>query len=228
MTAIDLITRAFRTAGVYGSGETPSADDAADALAVLNEMLDSWSVARLYVYQLITDSLPATLGKSVYTLGTSGDFNTTRPTQITSVIYTAGSIDYTVDPITDNDFASIPYKAAAGIPCAYNYEPSLPLASLSLYPVPGVAGTIKVQSPKQLTQFAALNTDVQFPPGYQTAIRLSLAVELCSEFNMPVPAVLGMRATKAVAKIRRMNVRVPTLAIDLGRSTSRNILTGFR
>jgi hypothetical protein len=42
VTAHDVITRALRFAGVLASGETPAADDAADALTSLNLMLAGW------------------------------------------------------------------------------------------------------------------------------------------------------------------------------------------
>lgn len=41
--AQDTITRALRLIGVIEAGETPSAEDATDALATLNEMLHGWA-----------------------------------------------------------------------------------------------------------------------------------------------------------------------------------------
>jgi hypothetical protein len=227
MTAIDLITRALRTIGVYGSGETPSAEDAQDSLAALNEMIDSWSANRLYLYQIVTNEFSAVVGKSVYSVGVGGDFNMTRPTALTGANYFIDPIDYQMRETTNKAFADIPYKAALGIPEIFNYEPSFPLGSLSLWPTPGVAGTIKIQSPQQLTQFPDLTTDVAFPPGYQKAIRMVLCVALCNEFNVPLSAQLSASANGAIKRIRRMNVSVPLLDLHASAGNSRNILTGF-
>ena len=41
-TARDLVTMSLRTLGVLHSGETPSAEEANDGLATLNQMLNSW------------------------------------------------------------------------------------------------------------------------------------------------------------------------------------------
>lgn len=41
-TARDLITMSLRSIGVLHSGETPSAEEANDGLATLNQMLNSW------------------------------------------------------------------------------------------------------------------------------------------------------------------------------------------
>jgi hypothetical protein len=227
MTAIDLITRALRTIGVYGVGETVDAADAQDALAGLNEMLDSWNAARLFVYQIVTTSLPAVVSQSVYTVGASGDFNMTRPTAITGVNYSVGPIDYTLKQTTIKAFADIPYKAASGTPETYSYLPSFPLGALSLWPTPGVAGTIKIQSPQQLTQFPDLTTEIDMPPGYQKAIRMGLCVALCDEFRMPVTAQLSAAANGAIKRVRRMNVEVPLLNVGSVSGNSRNIITGF-
>lgn len=211
MTPIDLITRALRTAGVYGQNEIVSAADLSDSFAVLNEMLDSWSTARLYVYQLQTDTLTSTGGKQVYTMGVGGDFNVTRPTQVSSVVYTSGGVDYTLLPMDRKDFNDISFKAQNGIPAVFDYETSYPLGKLYLWPIPNDGGTIKVDSPQQLTQFATPTTDVKFPPGYQTAIRLSLAIELAQEFRMPVANELSVRAGRALRRIRRLNFTTPAL-----------------
>jgi hypothetical protein len=43
-TAHDVITRALRTIGALAAGETADADDAQDALLVLNQMLAGWEI----------------------------------------------------------------------------------------------------------------------------------------------------------------------------------------
>ena len=49
-TAGDQINAALRLIGQLAEGETPSAATSQDALAALNQMLDSWSIERLSVY----------------------------------------------------------------------------------------------------------------------------------------------------------------------------------
>lgn len=227
MTPIDLITRALRTAGVYGQNEIVSAPDLSDSFAVLNEMLDSWSTARLYAYQLQTDVLVATPGKQIYTMGTGGDFNVTRPTQVSSVVYTSGTVDYTLWPMDRKNFNDISIKSQPGIPAVFDYEPTFPLGRLYLWPIPADGGTLKVDSPQQLTQFATPTTDVKFPPGYQEAIRLSLAVALAQEFRMPVSNELSIRTGRALRRIRRLNFTTPTLDARPLQSEQFDINSGF-
>jgi hypothetical protein len=43
-TALDIVTRALRSLRVLASGDTPSADEAADGLTALNDMLFAWRI----------------------------------------------------------------------------------------------------------------------------------------------------------------------------------------
>jgi len=50
VTAGDQINAALRLIGQLAEGETPSAETSQDALAALNQMIDSWSIERLSVF----------------------------------------------------------------------------------------------------------------------------------------------------------------------------------
>ena len=49
-TALDLITGALRDINALESGEVPTAQDANDALQVLNDLLESWSIEKLFIF----------------------------------------------------------------------------------------------------------------------------------------------------------------------------------
>lgn len=80
-TAFDLIKLALKVAGPLAVGQTPSAEDANDALALLNSMLASWQQKRLLVYHMLDVGTPAT-GARFYTIGPGGDFDAVRPDRI--------------------------------------------------------------------------------------------------------------------------------------------------
>jgi hypothetical protein len=46
----DQINGALRVLGILAEGETPSAATSQDALAALNQMIDSWNTERLSVF----------------------------------------------------------------------------------------------------------------------------------------------------------------------------------
>ncbi len=68
-TALDLITGALRNINALESGETPNAQDASDALQVLNDLLESWSIEKLLIFSNTENILNWTPGKYQYTVG---------------------------------------------------------------------------------------------------------------------------------------------------------------
>lgn len=68
-TALDLINGALRALNVLEGGETLDASSAADALQVLNDMLEGWSQDKLMVFSSVENILTFTAGKYQYTVG---------------------------------------------------------------------------------------------------------------------------------------------------------------
>lgn len=68
-SAQDLITGALRNINVLAAAETPSPSDSADALQVLNDLLESWSIDHLIIYSVVENILNFTAGQYQYTIG---------------------------------------------------------------------------------------------------------------------------------------------------------------
>lgn len=68
-TALDLITGALRNINALEAGETPTAQDANDAMQVLNDMLESWSIEKLLVFASTENVLSFNPGQYQYTIG---------------------------------------------------------------------------------------------------------------------------------------------------------------
>lgn len=68
-TAFDLITGAMRSINALEAGETPNANDASDAMQVLNDLLESWSTDKLFVYSSVENILTWVPGQYQYTVG---------------------------------------------------------------------------------------------------------------------------------------------------------------
>lgn len=68
-SGLDIITGALRNIGALEAGETPNAQDAQDALQVLNDLLESWSIDKLLVYSSVENILTLTPGQYQYTVG---------------------------------------------------------------------------------------------------------------------------------------------------------------
>lgn len=230
MKAIDLLTRALRAVGNVGSGETPNADDMNTALLALNDMLDSWSLSKLFVYQLLEENFPLTAGKGVYSVGAGGDFNTTRATTIGSAYVRLGVTDYPVEMIDNDAYSNIGLKASFNsIPQYIYYNPSQPLGEINLWPVPQAGLTLYMQSPKQLMQFPDLTTDIILPPGYAEGVRYALLPRLAAEGLGTVNAEQVKLSESSVERIKTLNSNVPVLkpAYRKGGSGRFNIFRGY-
>lgn len=228
MKAITLITRAMKAAGVISSEETPQSSDTSDALTVLNAMLDSWSVSRLYIYQLLEENFPLTIGQTTYTMGPGGNFNTTRPNDIQSLYVRYNGIDYPIKQIDNDAYSDIALKnTIAGIPQFMYYDPQNPTGELNFWPAPFANMSVYIQTPSQMTQFHDLVTDVAFPAGYQEAITYSLALRIAAEWGLPPNPSLMQLAEHAVARLQTNNSAAPVLKPDFTTGNGRfNIYRG--
>ena len=206
-TAQDLIYGAMQSLGVMGDGDVPTAAEYADGLTLLNEMLESWTVDRMMVYQILSENFPVTGGVASYTIGPSATFNTARPVNIANA-YLRGlnNIDYPLQIIPQESYANIQLKSVqTNIPYSLYYDNAYPQATITLYPVPSIGGTLYINSWKQLQQFASLSDAVTLPPGYKEAIRYSLALRLSPQYGVnPPPQVVSLAAT-SVARVKRIN-----------------------
>lgn len=222
-----MLTRALRAVGNVGSGETPNADDINTALLAVNDMLDSWSVSRLYVYQLLEESFPLVAGKGTYLIGATGDFVTARPTAVDSAYVRMSNIDYPLNEITNDAFSNIGMKTGfSGIPQFYFYNSLMPNGELNFWPCPQASLTLFLQSPKQLTQFPDLVTDIAFPPGYAEAIRYALMPRLAAEGLGMLNAEQKELSSSSVERIKALNSNVPVLRPAYSQGGRFNIFAG--
>lgn len=60
MTNNEVITKALQKIGIVPAGESPTADDASDALSILNQMMYQWSVSDMDLHWAPQDTLSAT------------------------------------------------------------------------------------------------------------------------------------------------------------------------
>lgn len=68
-TALDLIIGALREINSLEAGEVPNADDADDALQTLNDMLESWTIEKLFVFSSTENRFVFNPGTYQYTIG---------------------------------------------------------------------------------------------------------------------------------------------------------------
>lgn len=214
-TANDIINRALRSLSVIGQGESADADQAADALVSLNDMVAAWANESLMLYQVSQDVITLVPSKKDYTIGEGAyDVNSVRPMRIEGAFIRQGGEDIPVTIVDRAAYRSIAQKSTQSTyPQWLYYDAGYPASTIRLWETPSTAYSLYVDSLKPLTSFATLGAAVSLPPGYERALRLNLAVELMPEYQVRNDKI-DMMAREAKAGIKRVNQK-PIYA-DLG------------
>ena len=217
-TANQIITDALKKLGVWQKGETIDADEGADGLRALNLMIDSWSNEDLMLYQQVQRTKALTSSDGQYTIGDSGDIDTTRPVRIaTAYVQDSGGNDWPIKIINAAQWASISLKTVDGTyPSYLYYRPDYPLGVINLYPEPSSGLTLYLECWDQITQFASGVTSASLPPGYERALIYNLAIELAPEYGKPIGqeiAKLAMESREFIQDVN--NTEIPTLVSSI-------------
>lgn len=224
-TANDIIKSAFSIAGVLSKAESPTADETQDALDTLNDLFESLSNDSLFAYARTTESFTLTGGDGEYTIGTGGDFNTTRPIDIISAYVRIGTTDYGVGIIADEDYASIVSKNTSSIPYFLNYSATYPLGTIKLYPVPPAGYTLYLLSEKPIST-VTLTQELVLSPGWNRFLKNQMALEIAAEYGVEIPQLAVKNATEAMGLIKRGAAKVKSIdAYPIGRNN--NVYTGY-
>lgn len=203
-TALDIITGGAKLLGLIFKSEVLAADEASDGLVMLNDMLDTWSNDNLSTFVDTLENFSLT-GASSYTMGTSGNFNTTRPINLLSAVVRVASTDYPLRIITEQQYQTeIAVKSiTSSIPEYLTYDNGYPLATIKMFTIPTSGSTLYLQSKKPLSNLATLTTSVDLPPGWKRALKYNWAVSAGAEYGVEVPLAVAMIAKESLGAIRR-------------------------
>lgn len=204
--ALDLIKSSLRLISAIAIGETPTAQETQDSLRVLNDLLETWSTENLTVYTQETLTFPLVPGQGSYTIGASGNWVATRPVNIDLAYTRYQGVDFPLERIDEDWYNLIALKnQQSQIPCWFKYDADFPLGVVTLWPVPNFASTVTLTVNKQFAAVATSATVISYPPGYSKALRYALAIDLASEFGLPVSPKVDDVARYAKAAIKRAN-----------------------
>ena len=213
-TANDIISSALRLIQVASPGESLSGSDAADALVVLNNLLDSWRLDRNLVYSIdrtVFTSIVA--GDGQYSIATGGDIAIERPIKIESASW------------LDNTDSGNPLEIPIHVAQSYEewqdvaiktvstthawilyYEAEVTTGQIFLYPEPSDATyDLVLYTWNVLGQLSTGTTTVTFPPGYERMIRYGLAMELAPEYGRVAAPQIAATLEEARNAIERIN-----------------------
>ena len=220
-TVEDLCQDAAIEIGIIPPGEDLDSDDAQWIFRKLNYLLDIWATSKKYVYAsafnyyVLPSNLPvAADGSAKVTIGPgpgANYFATQRPVKILSASAIINNVTPPVlAPIQINDNQWWAGVTLPGITSMYPtdlfYNPAWPNGELYLWPISNTNFGLRLETWVLLSQFGSITdpiggpeSEVTVPPGYRTALMLSLAESLQPGSNRSNPLLTGNAAAARAA-----------------------------
>lgn len=184
--------------------------------------METWRLERLMIYA--RDEVTKVLtGASSYSIGPSGDINTTRPVALERagqrVAGTSPTLEYQLDTLTDAEYASLGLKGLTSSVARWiYYDRGYPTGTIRTYPVLAAGDTLVLYVLHPLTAFASLDTTIALPPGFELALQTNLSIELSSSYRdcQITPALAAQAAnSKALIKVNNSQAHLLQLPANL-------------
>lgn len=231
ITADQLIKDSLLLIGAIAQGETLSADESNAALRTLNDLLENWSTENLTVWGAQDQTFTFVPGQAEYTIGSGGDFDTTRPVRVGGgyTLYAGTRFPFSTWTKEEYDLVMEP-DVQQQTPEKVVYINEFPLGRLKFYPTPSDALPVTLQIDGQFNSVASLATSLVMPPGYLKALRFALAIELAPSYEREPSQTVFAVARDAKGDIKRANIQPNIMSFDIpgqsGRAES-NWYTGL-
>lgn len=206
-TARDIVKGALRKLHKLGTGQSLDTDEANDALAVLNMMLGSFSVDDAIVWEETKETFTISASQDSYTIGSGGDFNTTRPLSVKAVFVSVGDSDYSLAQMDEKQYAAITQKGVTSIPDQYYYDAGYPLGRFYFYTKADGIDSVTIYSRKAITQFTDLDTAFAMPDEYRAMLEYNLAVWLSPEYEMEASPTVKRIARQTYDAVASQNTK---------------------
>jgi hypothetical protein len=221
-TANDIITLAFRDAGILGVGQSLLPEDYNDALTRMNMMIAQWRVKRWIVWHLVDKSVVST-GAQSYTVGPGGDINVPfRPDKLETAYFRmlpgangTQSVDYPLQILFSyEDYARITLKSLVSFSQCIFYDSAWPIGRIYPWPLPQAnLYEVHIVLKQVLNEFADLTSTFDFPPEYLAALHYNMVVRLRAAYRMPEDPGFNDLAKDAMQTIRAANAQIPSLVM---------------
>ncbi len=215
-TARDIISGSLRLIGEASRGLPARDEGLAEGLEALNMYLQSLSAESLMVPYRAEESFTLTVGQDNYTIGASGDFNTSRPILIEDARLVFNTVEYSLKRMRIREYNRIPAKNITAIPERYYYEPVHPLGLIKFDYEPDKSYVFFLSSLKSLSTLANLSTEITLNPEYLHFLKFNLAPILAAEYSKEVSQFVMAEAIRSKKVIKKLTAiyRIPQSSID--------------
>jgi hypothetical protein len=238
-TAGDIITDAFKKAGILGVGQSLDADDMQGGLDNLTDLVAQWQRKRWMVWHLVDTGL-VSQGLQSYTVAPGGDFNMMRPDKLEYAYFrqvlTSPNlpVDYPLTILTAyEDYADIALKTLKSWPSYIFYDSGWPTGRVFPWPIPNAdLYEIHLVTKEQLPPVMSVSQGMNFPPEYIPAMRWNVLEYIKASYpeaqENPIAADRQARlARNALNVIRIANAQIPRMKMprELARSGRYNVFS---
>lgn len=235
MKIVSTINDALYELGVVDVTEEPTPEDSAYALRTLNRILDEANTQDLTLPYLRQIQYPEKTqwGSSTIELSTqSGNqpyepepdpityetIDAAPPQSIHQLFFRDNAnemVDYICTPMTQTEFARLPYKSIVSIPTKYfiqKQSSTQMMISFDCVPQDGLYLNIFGRQPYR-TDFELMD-DVEWGTGVESYLMLMLAVRLSNSYHIQPPSVMLVALSNAENRLKALNYRPQTLKLD--------------
>lgn len=192
ITALSVITSAYKRCNRLSPGEVLSADDAASAFDVLTEFVDELASQPAFCFfaplTSAAQSGHITLGAGAWAAINPGD-----------LILSATADNIAMSPMTMQQFNELYQPTVTGRPTVWAQDG---MSTLYLWPVPN-GHIIKLMVRGTVSQFTSLTTEYVVPDGWKAALAAGLAVRIAPNIIGKVTPDLERRARDALSAVCR-------------------------
>lgn len=240
-TVSDVITEAWKKAGLLGSGQSMSGDDTVSGVADFNDMVAQWQTQRWMTWGLQELNITSSGTTTGYTVGPTGQFNPGfTPTRLEYAfqrqIVTSGlNVDTPFQIIPSREeYSRLSLKSLQSFGLyAFLDTSSFPLAKLLLYPWPQAtiyAIYIGVKAALPVFTVATIGTTLSIPAHYISALKFNLAKRYRQAYGKglrPDPELNAM-ARSSLDVVKQSNLQIPELVMPetlIRQSSGYNILS---
>lgn len=224
-TTGDLIRASMRKIGVLSAGEPLPANEGADALETLTQLVSAWSTETLLIPVVGTVQKQLIQGQAEYTIGIypgetipDNHIETSRPMKfIAALIRDEYGTDYPQEAIYVKTYNRISRKTNESRPSRFYVREGWPLNTILFESVPYANETLHLEVIQPLSEIlptACLTDVINLPPGYERTLVYNLAMDLADEWGKQPSNMIAVTATEGKKWIKRNNYRPLVLGMD--------------
>lgn len=221
-TALDIITLAYKDAGILGVGQSLLPEDINDGLTRLNMMIAQWRVKRWLIWHLVDKSVVST-GAQSYSVGPGADIDVpVRPDKLETAYFRmlpgangTQAVDYPLQLLFSyEDYARITLKTLVSFSQCIFYDSAWPEGRIYPWPLPQASlYEIHIVLKHVLSEFSDLTSTFDFPPEYLAALHYNLVVRSRAAYRMPEDPGFTALAADAMQTLRSANAQIPSLVM---------------